>query len=203
MRYSWPEMEHSRLLQPNLLSRLSIIILGVMTSWLGTKLWPQNGSVAYGLLRGVPADTAPCGLSSISALAKGCHFESYTATWQPPQCYDRELDEEFRSLKSWKFYSDKKGTQEFGWTDAESDSGQLWTTWEFHLWQCAFIWKKEVKIAHGLVSGTINYHQCLDNSLMQEHKYPNEHIVIPYWPRFSSCRPPSDISIHQLDLNSA
>jgi hypothetical protein len=155
-------------------------------------------SEKQGLVTGVLFEPAPCGHSPATAQASGCHFESYTATWQPATCYDYELDMQFRNIKRWKFYADINGTMEVSLTDVESSLEQVWTTWEFHLTQCAWFWKKEVKIGNGEVSGTIDYHQCLDMGLMQDYKFPSEKIITPYWPRFSSCRPPSDISVHQF-----
>lgn len=154
-----------------------------------------------GLVTGILEDKFPCGRDGATAMDRGCSFESYTATWQPPQCFDAALDTEFRNTKPWKFYTDRNASAEVSWGAVEKGIfPQVWTTWEFHLHSCAFIWKKEVKIAHGIVSGTIDYHQCLDHALMQDYATPLDHVSVPFWPRFTSCRPPSDISVHQFDL---
>ncbi|KAK2036966.1 hypothetical protein LZ31DRAFT_600881 [Colletotrichum somersetense] len=158
----------------------ALIVLGATVPWLGKAIYdsayPGTFHSSRGVINGILSDQTPCGVNPDEAIAKGCHFESYTATWQLPQCYDKDLDEEFRALRPWKFYLDKNGTTEVTLAELESGVRQAWTTWEFHLWQCAFYWKKEVKIAHGLTSGSISTHQCLDNSLMQESKHPKDHI---------------------------
>ncbi|KAK2001021.1 hypothetical protein LX36DRAFT_737452 [Colletotrichum falcatum] len=181
----------------------ALTILGATVPWLGKAIYdsayPGTFHASRGVISGILPDQTPCGSTPDEAIAKGCRFESYTATWQLPQCYDKDLDDEFRVLRPWKFYLDINGTTEVTLAELESGVDQAWTTWEFHLWQCAFYWKKEVKIAHGLTSGSISTHQCLDNSLMQESKHPKDYIGIPYWPRFTSCRPPSDISVHQFE----
>ncbi|KAF1956575.1 hypothetical protein CC80DRAFT_396070, partial [Byssothecium circinans] len=83
-----------------------------------------------------------CGSTPNDARARGCHFESYTATWQLPECYDKDLDEEFRALRPWRFFGEKNGTVDVSLSEVENESIQAWTTWEFHLWQCSFLWKK-------------------------------------------------------------
>ncbi|TLS26757.1 hypothetical protein PpBr36_04828 [Pyricularia pennisetigena] len=183
---------------------VALFLLGGTLPWLGKaildQISPQVPLSSRGLVDTFLSDPTPCGTTPHEAVAKGCRFESYTATWQLPQCYDKDLDEEFRALRPWKFYLDRNGTKEVSLAELEAGTVSAWTTWEFHLWQCAFYWKKEVKVAHGLVSGSITPHQCLDNSLMQDYKYPKDHVNIPYWPRFTSCRPPSDIPVHQFEL---
>ncbi|KAI9162730.1 O-methyltransferase [Paramyrothecium foliicola] len=186
---------------------ISLTFVGAAIPWLGSWIhsrmqWNTQLSGA-GLIRDLVPDAGRCGITPKEAHAKGCRFESFSATWQLPECYDEELDKEFRSLQPWKFFKDQNGTIEISLAEVEKGSAQVWTTWGFHLWQCAFHWKKEVKIAHGLVSGSITPHQCLDHSLMQDHRHPQDYVGVPYWPRFQPCQPPSDISVHQFELKPA
>ncbi|KAL0766538.1 hypothetical protein CaCOL14_010983 [Colletotrichum acutatum] len=171
--------------------RLLFFLLGSSICTLFTLLVPfspfygtEHGNHGHsdtnlGLITSLLKDKFPCGRDAPTALSRGCKFESYTATWQPPQCFDSALDAEFRQTRPWKFYTSRNSTTELSWSDVEKiKAGQAWTTWEFHLYSCAFLWKKEVKIAHGLVSGTIDYHQCLDHALMQDYTRPKDHVCL-------------------------
>jgi hypothetical protein len=137
-----------------------------------------------------------CGNSADIARDRGCRFELATGTWQPPQCFSNDEDHIFRHKRPWKFFRDQTGTVEVTLAELESTRAVLWTTWEFHLWRCAYLWKRDVLVANRNISGDIGGRQhCVDNALLQETRHGLSSIIVPYQTRFSSCQSPPDFIV--------
>jgi hypothetical protein len=154
----------------------------------------------------------PCGTNSSTANARGCAFELATGTWQLPECTHLAEETKFRGLRDWKFYVYKNAT--FGDShpsingihnrrDLEEVSihelpdlgpaAQVWTTWEFHLYRCAWLWKRDVLAANGNITGPVGGRQhCIDDGLAKESRYSLGDIVTGYRVRYQSCMAPPD-----------
>ncbi|EME44321.1 hypothetical protein DOTSEDRAFT_97020, partial [Dothistroma septosporum NZE10] len=82
-----------------------------------------------------------CGRTPEEARSAGCIFDVMMDEWLPLSCYDRDLTEEFRSIKDWPFYSDANQTQRL--TEEElSQRPVAHTTLEYHVAHCSFALRK-------------------------------------------------------------
>lgn len=85
----------------------------------------------------------PCGKTRDEALARGCQFDLMSFVWTPPACHDKELLDDFLSLRNWTWYHDIKATQvadEHLVHQGKFD--HLYVTWEYHKVHCAYMWRK-------------------------------------------------------------
>jgi hypothetical protein len=73
----------------------------------------HNSELAYIL-------QSPCGKTAAQAKASGCYFDMVEIAWVPEECYDRELEEELRAIKEWKFYRFLNWTGEMSWEEAQT-----------------------------------------------------------------------------------
>ncbi|KAK2035936.1 hypothetical protein LZ31DRAFT_283371 [Colletotrichum somersetense] len=157
----------------------------------------------------------PCGQNRDMALSKGCVFEMATGTWQLPSCTHQQQNNHFSQLRNWEFFVYENRT--LGETHPQTNIGihsrrnlravspdelqylgpniQVWTTWEFHLYRCAWLWKRDVLVANGNITGPIGGRQhCVDEALMKEDRFALGDVVAGYRVRFLSCSaPPSFI----------
>ncbi|TDZ39616.1 hypothetical protein C8035_v005419 [Colletotrichum spinosum] len=152
----------------------------------------------------------PCGQDGETALSRGCVFELATGTWQLPECTNQQQEEGFRRTRSWKFYAytnrtlgethpavdgihDRQNLREIPVDELQHlDSDfQVWTTWEFHLYRCAWLWKRDVLAANRQLTGQIGQRQhCVDEALMKEERFKLDDVVAGYRVRFLSCSSP-------------
>ncbi|TLD21083.1 hypothetical protein PspLS_09247 [Pyricularia sp. CBS 133598] len=59
---------------------------------------------------------------------------------------------------------------------------QVWTTWEFHLYRCAWLWKRDVLVANGNITGPIGGRQRRTNkALIKEDIFAVGKVVAGYW----------------------
>lgn len=163
------------------------------------------------------ANHYPCGQDAATALSRGCIFELATGTWQPPACTHREQNDFFSSQREWEFFIYENLT--LGEAHPQTESGgvhdrrnlravashdlphlgtnvQVWTTWEFHLYRCAWLWKRDVLAANGNITGPIGGRQnCADEALMKENKFAMGDVVAGYRLRFLSCSVPPNFVV--------
>jgi hypothetical protein len=90
-----------------------------------------------------------CGNSTAEARAAGCQFELMSYAWVPEPCVDQELEAEFQSL-GFPYFEDIEGTRPIPHEVVENGDQVVFSTWREHMWHCAFMWKKIVKIANGI-----------------------------------------------------
>ncbi len=84
-----------------------------------------------------------CGNSSEEALAAGCKFDVMSFTWTHPDCFDKELMEDFLSLRNWTWSFDAAGKETV--PVERLSAGQhtdLFVSWEYHITHCTYMWKK-------------------------------------------------------------
>jgi hypothetical protein len=89
----------------------------------------------------MPIPITHCGNTPAEARALGCIFESNNLAWVPPQCYDRELGDEW-DAKQWLYaYGDNK---EIVRQDLvlEGDFDYVFVTWGQHVAHCALMVRK-------------------------------------------------------------
>jgi hypothetical protein len=89
----------------------------------------------------VPIPITHCGGTPAEARALGCIFESNNLAWVPPQCYDRELGDEW-DAKPWLYaYGDNKEivSQELV---LRGDFDYVFVTWGQHIAHCALMVRK-------------------------------------------------------------
>lgn len=119
---------------------LCFIFAAIVAAWIMLKLsLPRDVADNY--------DTQlSCGSSRDEALRLGCHFDVMSFSWLPPQCYDRDLVEEFLARKSWVYYLQPNSTHIEDHVDFEEvvagSHQKLFVSWEFHKAHCAYMWRK-------------------------------------------------------------
>jgi hypothetical protein len=73
----------------------------------------------------------PCGQSAAEARERGCRFGMLYFAWLPEQCYDEEIEEDFKNFKEWKFWLFQNRTGEITWDEAATgEHDRLWAEWE-------------------------------------------------------------------------
>ncbi|RFU26794.1 hypothetical protein B7463_g9541, partial [Scytalidium lignicola] len=85
-----------------------------------------------------------CGNTSEEALKKGCILDFIPGAWVHPDCYDKELEEEFLRLKEWHWYYDKEAQHELFEDSIRRTGGPnpIYVSQEYHILHCAYTWKK-------------------------------------------------------------
>lgn len=85
----------------------------------------------------------PCGKTHDEALARGCQFDLMSFVWTPPACHDKELLEDFLSLRNWTWYHDIEGMHIADAAQVRQGIFEhLFVTWEYHKVHCAYMWRK-------------------------------------------------------------
>lgn len=144
---SWAKQGNSRTFIK--LIFLCLISAAIVASWVLLKLHlPTDPADKFGT-------QLSCGSSRDEALRIGCHFDVMSFSWLPPQCYDRDLVEEFLARKSWVYYLQPNSTHIQNRVDFEEVAAgshkKLFVSWEFHKAHCAYMWRK---MHRALLSGT-------------------------------------------------
>ncbi|KAK3179426.1 hypothetical protein OEA41_005548 [Lepraria neglecta] len=105
-----------------------------------------------------------CGSTASEAIAAGCHFDTFSFGWTPPECTDLQLyNESVSSLWSQTgdspaFYTPNHDPIPFSALEdyatgmsppgaAVTDRHEIFTTWEHHLVACAYGWQKVQRAA--------------------------------------------------------
>ena len=103
-----------------------------------------------------------CGSSPSEARSRGCHFDVMSFSWLPTPCHDKELAEEFLSLRQWEWFAtlpaDNNQTDTFedqhrdGRDEVptavplevvqQGENERLYVTWRYHLYHCTYMWRK-------------------------------------------------------------
>lgn len=105
-----------------------------------------------------------CGKSAREAIAAGCHFDTFSFGWTPPECTDIQLYHENIALLlnhtvgAYAFYTPNhdpiplSALEEYGTGTsppgaAVTDHHEILSTWEHYLVGCAYAWQKVQRAA--------------------------------------------------------
>jgi hypothetical protein len=135
-----------------------------------------------------------CGNSVAEAQAAGCQFELMSYAWLPEPCIDRELEEEFRSL-GFPYFEDIEGTRPVAHEVVVGGDQIVFSTWREHMWHCAFMWKKIVKIANGVKGGgglstrmlRMNHTEHCSDMILADDGPPLDMVNTRGTPAFDEC----------------
>ncbi|KAH8746027.1 hypothetical protein F5883DRAFT_388889, partial [Diaporthe sp. PMI_573] len=135
-----------------------------------------------------------CGNSVAEAQAAGCQFELMSYAWLPEPCIDRELEEEFRSL-GFPYFEDIEGTRSVAHEVVVRGDQIVFSTWREHMWHCAFMWKKIVKIANGVKGGgglstrmlRMNHTEHCSDMILADDGPPLDMVNTRGTPAFDEC----------------
>ena len=85
-----------------------------------------------------------CGNSPSEALSRGCSFDVMSFAWLPAPCFDKELMQDFLSLRNWVWYRDESGNEPAAdpMAVASGQYDQLFVTQEYHMYHCTYMWRK-------------------------------------------------------------
>jgi hypothetical protein len=93
-------------------------------------------------LQTTPIQWSSCGHDPETARRRKCSFDLISFAWQTPQCYDRELLEEFISWSSWKFFADPARIKPVSLEEALKGEQDLYTDYEYHAVHCTFTYRQ-------------------------------------------------------------
>lgn len=99
-----------------------------------------------------------CGTSAEAAIANGCRFDPYSATWLPDSCWDEELFQTFESLKEeqlhdFSLYTWSRPLQPLTFEEAGQRAGDPWnitdnrirTSQSWHYAHCLYVLLKHFR----------------------------------------------------------
>jgi hypothetical protein len=73
----------------------------------------------------------PCGRSPAEARARGCRFGMLYYSWLPEECYDEQIEEEWKAFNGWKYWLYPNRTGEVSWDEAATgEYDVLLVDWE-------------------------------------------------------------------------
>lgn len=73
----------------------------------------------------------PCGSTAAEARERGCRFAMVNQAWLPDECFDEELEEEYKSENRWRFWLHPNRTSEVSWDEAaKGEHDYLLIEWE-------------------------------------------------------------------------
>ncbi|KAG8168992.1 hypothetical protein KVR01_001741 [Diaporthe batatas] len=135
-----------------------------------------------------------CGNTVAEARAAGCQFELMSYAWLPEPCVDQELEEEFRSL-GFPYFEDIEGTSPVPHEVVVQGDQIVFSTWREHVWHCAFMWKKIVKIANGVKGGgglstrmlRMNHTEHCSEMILADDGPPLDEVNTRGTPAFDEC----------------
>ncbi|KAI9147088.1 hypothetical protein HJFPF1_13120 [Paramyrothecium foliicola] len=93
-----------------------------------------------------PGESGRCGFNATEAIARGCVFDYMNFAWQPPECYDAELDkkhaDKMRQERPARWWADANLTMELP-DDAEvlKMYGEVWVERRYHYKHCMYGWE--------------------------------------------------------------
>lgn len=130
------------------LARLNTILDDVQLKLTAGSLGQQTSlPTAENLLdhTGDNGTVGDCGNSLATARAKGCVFDPMSWAWQPPECFNKELVDDFLTVYDWHFYPNNAtlAEEEFlreKWL--KGDYLMAWSTWPWHMYHCSYSWRK-------------------------------------------------------------
>jgi hypothetical protein len=186
--------------------KLGYLFIGAMLYFLGSTIvfnvipqQPSSPTLALGLDPALLAgETAVengyfCGYTPQEARRNGCRFDLILYEWVPAQCYDEELQEEFRLKKS-KWYVDDEGTQDVSQEEAaRGETEKLFWDWDYHIWHCRYSFLQMTRILMntslgipGRLMDIDHANHCL-NTLTGEEWHPLDDVGTIVTLNYSTC----------------
>lgn len=91
-------------------------------------------------------DLGRCGTTPDEARANGCVFDLMMTAWLHPQCYDKELSDQYLRENNWTFYREREAINVISEKEARlGNYYAIYTHGSFHYQHCAYIWVKQLR----------------------------------------------------------
>ncbi|KAK5989593.1 hypothetical protein PT974_07847 [Cladobotryum mycophilum] len=93
-----------------------------------------------------PGQSGRCGFNPTEAIARGCVFDYMNFSWQPPECYDPDLDKKhsdmMRKERPVQWWADANFTKPLpDDADVLKMYTEVWTERRFHYKHCMYGWE--------------------------------------------------------------
>lgn len=106
-----------------------------------------------------------CGTTAAEARAMGCHFQLWSYSWVPHDCYDPELHKAFlrrQAEEGWGYFHDRNGLEEIPLdVILRGDTSKIFTTWGQHFWHCAYYQRNFFLAKVGITNRDRDLHHSL------------------------------------------
>lgn len=144
-----------------------------------------------------PIDEHPCGTTATEAKARGCHYSFALGQWLHTDCFDSELDEDFKRVVSFQFYyANSTGTgpdysRPIPMAQLPDYGGITYTNWRWHMQHCTAAWMYLHRAArHGRkvstgISPLSHTEHCIDMVLMDS--VGMDEFVVGGYNHFPAC----------------
>ncbi|KAK1710294.1 uncharacterized protein BDZ83DRAFT_657106 [Colletotrichum acutatum] len=157
---------------------LGPFLFGVIASsilWAAPLVIHRTSTAINAVAPAVPVITS-CGVSPDEARAKGCHFQLWSYSWVPHNCFDADLHNDFLKLhveEGWKYYrnnnSDATAAAKSSTTLEEVSLDQvllgegdgLYSTWGQHYWHCVFYLRRFFRATGGITNRDRDAHHSV------------------------------------------
>ena len=116
-----------------------IFIVAFLQASMVVRMLPPNAES-----QSTSAPLRSCGNSTAEAQSAGCVLDLIAGAWVHPDCYDKELENEFLALSDWQWFEDGDGKSELTLETIRATGGPdpYHTTKEYHQQHCVFTWHK-------------------------------------------------------------
>ncbi|KAK4063429.1 uncharacterized protein Triagg1_9449 [Trichoderma aggressivum f. europaeum] len=136
----WYRSGHLRIL---FIGGLIILALGITDIIQFVKLSKRHPATVVTF---EPGESGRCGTNATEAIARGCVFDYMNFSWQPPECYDPELDAKHSAMMRKdgpiKWWADVNLTQPLpDDADVLKMYTEVWSERRFHYKHCMYSWE--------------------------------------------------------------
>jgi hypothetical protein len=100
----------------------------------------------------------------------GCHFQLWSYSWVPHDCFDADLHDDFVELhdkEGWRYYRNTTGTAELSLEEVPleevlvGEGDGLYSTWGQHYWHCAFYLRRFFRATGGITNRDRDRHHSV------------------------------------------
>lgn len=134
-----------------------------------------------------------CGHTPEQARMNGCWFDLILYSWVPAQCYDEELQAEFRT-GDYQWFKEREAINEVSTEIAgQGIENELWLNWDWHIWHCRYIFLQMTRVLSnssmgipGRLMDPKHTEHCV-NTLTREEYYPLKEIGTVLYLNYSTC----------------
>jgi hypothetical protein len=119
-----------------------VLISLVLVSWTAIQTWKVQQHVH---LFPSGSELGTCGDNKTveEARAHGCVFDAMSYLWVRPECYHRELVEDFMQRSDWAWYSDAQLKHKLPMDELlRGDHPQAFAPKKYHQIHCTYMWRK-------------------------------------------------------------
>ncbi|KXH48795.1 hypothetical protein CSIM01_13681 [Colletotrichum simmondsii] len=174
--YTGKERKHTRL--ESVKRFLGPFLTGVIVSsilWAVPLIINRTSAVTNVTAPAAPVITS-CGVSPDEARARGCHFQLWSYSWVPHNCFDADLHDDFIKLhdkEDWKYYRNNNSEVTAAATESSSfevvslnqvllgEGDGLYSTWGQHYWHCAFYLRRFFRATGGITNRDRDAHHSV------------------------------------------